>query len=244
MTSRLVLPLALILVLATGTALAGDPSPLEDRNFLLETGWNRDDAVLQSNSFFLYGRNAFAYELTQEWAAGSSRHQLSYTIPLFTDEATGLGDVTFNYRFQLAGDADSRVGVAPRLTVLFPTRSAQFGGKSSGIQFGLPMSVNLTPRLTSHTNAIATWYRERGESELAVAQSIVFNATSHVAFALDASYTRCAGVVHPLVFRPGVQFAIDGPGGLQFAPGVALALVNGAGDRSLLVYVALEQRLH
>ena len=212
----------------------GEPSPIEDRNFMLESGWNRDDAVVQVNSFFFDG--AMAYELVQEWAQSSPRHQLSFTVPFYTDERTGLGDVMLNYRYQLAGSGDSRVGVAPRLSLILPTRDAHFGERSSGLQVNVPVSAAITPRLVSHTNAGGTWYRDRGEKELHLAQSLSFDVTQRLALTVDANYTRCDDASHLLVVRPGIQFSIDGPRGLQIVPGVAFPDSGG-----VLVYVALEQ---
>lgn len=105
--------------------LAGEPLPIEDHNFMAEGGWNREDAVVQYNTFFF--RDAMAFELTQEWAAASPKHQLGYTIPVFSDRRAGLGDAMLSYRYQLLGARDSHVALAPRLSLILPTRSAQFG---------------------------------------------------------------------------------------------------------------------
>lgn len=213
--------------------LGGEPLPIEDHNFMAEGGWNREDAVLQYNTFFF--RDAMAFELTQEWAASSPRHQLGYTIPMFSDDRAGLGDAMLNYRYQLLGTADSRVALAPRVSLILPTRSARFGRRSSGVQVSLPLSASITPRLETHTNVGATWYRDRGERELNVGQSIALAVTDRVALSVDASYTRCTRGEPLLVIRPGVQFSIEGPAGLGIAPGVAFP--NGGG---VLVFVALE----
>ena len=223
----------LLLSLAAPTR-GGEPSPIEDRNFMLETGWNRDDAVLQVNSFFF--RGATSHELVGEWGMRSQRHQLSWTVPFYNDGKTGLGDVMLNYRYQFLGDADSRIGIAPRVSLLLPTRDAHFGERSSGVQVNVPVSAAVTDRLTSHTNAGATWFRDRGETELNLAQSLSLDVTKHVALTVDANYTRCNDTSHLLVVRPGIQFTLDGPGGLQIAPGVAFPDSGG-----VLVYVALER---
>ena len=213
--------------------LAGEPLPIEDHNFMAEGGWNREDAVVQYNTFFF--RDAMAFELTQEWAAASPRHQLGYTIPVFSDDRAGLGDAMLNYRYQLLGTRDSRVALAPRLSLILPTRSARFGQRSSGVQVSVPLSASITPRLQTHTNVGATWYRDRGERELNLGQSVAFNITDRLALSVDASYTRSADGEPLFVVRPGVQFSIDGPGGLGIAPGVAFP--DGGG---VLVFVALE----
>lgn len=227
----------LLLVLLALPAIAGEPSPIEDTNFLPETGWNRADGVLQYTSFFL--RDATAHELTQEWGvASSSEHQLSYTIPLYSDGETGLGDATINYRYQLFGKAGSKFAVAPRLSLVLPTRSTHFGPSSTGVQVNVPISASMGERLTLHTNAGATWLRDRGEKEINLAQSVAFSLTPRIALSLDAAYTRCQDTEHLFVVRPGIQFTLDGPRGLQIAPGVALPMGTDRGG--VLLFVALE----
>jgi hypothetical protein len=232
---RLSLNLFLALTI-TLSAFAGDPAPIEDHNFGLESGWNRDDAVLQYSSFFL--RDTAAFELTHEWAARSPRHQLSYTIPVYSHGGmTGLGDARLNYRFQFAGDARSRFGVAPRVSLLLPTRSAHFGERSGGVEVSVPVSAALTPRLTSHTNLGATWFRDLEAGELTAAQGLSYAISDRIALAIDAAWKRCSGGSQMLVVRPGVQFGID-LGGLRVSPGVAYAHGQGA-----LFTVAVEQSL-
>ena len=226
----------IILIVLAIPLLASEPSPIEDANFLPETAWNRDDGVLQYTTFFL--RDAAAMELTQEWAASSPKHQLSYTIPVYNDGETGLGDATLNYRYQLVGDTDSKLAVAPRLSLVLPTRSAHFGGRASGLQLGVPVSATLTERLATHTNIGGTWFRESGDKELNLAQSLVFDVTSRIAFSVDAAYTRCPDSEHLFVVRPGVQFTFEGPRGLTIAPGIALPL--GRDRRGVLFVLAVE----
>lgn len=230
--------LLIALLFAVTPLFAGEPSPVEDNNFLAESGRNRDDAVLQYTTFFLAGRKAAAYELTQEWAASSAKHQLGYTIPLYSDGATGLGDATLSYRYQLVGDAASRVAIAPRVSLILPTRSTHFGEASIGVQVNVPLSATLTRRLSLHTNAGATWFRERGEKEINLAQSVAFELSSRVSLSIDGAYTRGSGA-QLLVVRPGVQFALDGPGPTRIVPGVAMPL----GTNSVLLYVGVEHAL-
>lgn len=103
------------------------------------------------------------------------------------------------------------------------------------MQVNLPLSASISPRLETHTNVGATWYRDRGERELNLGQSIVFDVADRIALSVDASYTRSAGGEPLFVVRPGVQFSIAGPRGLGIAPGVAFP--NGGG---VLVFIALE----
>lgn len=228
---RLIVSLALSLALPLA---AGEPSPIEDSNFFPESGWNRDDAVLQYNGFVL--GDAMSHELTQEWATRSPKHQLGFTIPFYSDGETGLGDVALHYRYQLFGSAESRAAIAPRVSVLLPTRSAHFGPRSSGLQVNVPLSAMLTPRLVSHTSAGATWFHERSEKEIQLTQSLAFELTKRIALSVDAAWTRCDdGKL--LVIRPGVQYAFAGPRGVTVAPGIAFPMADASG---VLVYVAFE----
>lgn len=228
---RIVAALLLALPLA-----AGHPSSIEDSNFLPESGVNRSNAVLQYNAFRL--GDATAWELAQEWATSSPRHQFSFVVPIYDDGETGLGDVAVSYRYQLFGSEASRTAIAPRVSLLLPTRSEHFGGPNSGLQVNVPVTLTLHQRLVSHTSAGATWYREARTKELQVAQSVAFAMTDRISLLVDAAWTRCDGEEHLLVVRPGVQIALEGPGGMQVAPGIAFPLGTDAGG--VLLYVAFE----
>ncbi len=221
-------------------AFADEPSPIEDHNFFVESGWNRTEGAMIYTNAFLGG--ALSHELAQEWAWTSPRHQFSYTIPIYSDGETGLGDAALHYRYQLFGGAGSKFAVAPRLSVLLPTRSEHFGGSSSGLQVNVPVSAKIGERLTSHTNVGATWFREREVREINLAQSLSLAVTDRLTVALDAAYTACQDDEHLFVVRPGVQFAFEGPRGLQLAPGIALP-IGGQGGEGVLFYLAVEHPL-
>lgn len=234
-------PLLLLLTITfslTMNVFAGEPSPIEDSNFFAESGHNRDDAVVQVNSFFLNG--TAAWELTHEWALseGSSRHQLSYTLPMFSDDRSGFGDAMLNYRYQLVGDAESRIGIAPRASLILPTRSAHFGTASSGLELALPISISFGEHVESHTNTNATWFRDRGETELKLTQNLTFALHERFAFSVEAAYTHCLGGGELTVVRPGVQFSFAAPGGLTLSPGLAVPL---GADGGVLFYVGVER---
>lgn len=231
--------LALLIACLTSFPLAaGEPSTIEDSNFMPETAWNRSDSVLQYTTFFL-GRTA-SHEITQEWAATSPRHQVSYTIPFYSEGRTGLGDATVNYRYQLFGAAESRVAIAPRVSLVLPTRSARFGERSSGVQVDVPLSANLGPRVVSHTNVGASWYGQREQKEINLAQQFAVAVNDRITLTMDASYTLAEGS-RMLVTRPGVQVAFDLPVGLQIAPGVAFP--RGGGSEGVLVFVSFARQL-
>lgn len=230
------LALALLLTLPL---LAGEPPAIEDLHFFPESGWNRSDGVMQYNAF-VHGTDG-AHELVQEWGLGSSRHQLSVTVPVYNSRTTGLGDATISYRRQLVGGEGSRLAVAPRVSLVLPTRHDAFGVRSSGLQVSIPLSAELTPRLVVHASGGASWYRDRGERELNFVHGMAFAATGRLALSLDAAWNRCLDGEDVVVVRPGVQYAFDGPGGLRLTPGIALPL--GTDDRQVLLFVAVERQI-
>lgn len=215
--------LTLLLALAC-TVIAGEPSPIEDHQFAAEEGIAGSGGSVSYTSMYLRGRDgeAWSSELSQEWGA---RHRFSYTIPIFRAEQTGLGDVMLNYRFQLLGDEASRVAVAPRLSLILPTRHAQFGERSSGLQINVPLTAALASRVTLHANAGATWFRDRGESEINLAQSLSFALNDRTAISLDAAFTRCFHDSHLLVVRPTVSWTIEAAG-MELSPSVGWSMTQ------------------
>lgn len=216
--------------------MGGEPSPLEDVNVFAESGRNRSGAALLSTSFFLSGGREYGHELAHEWS--SARHQFGVTLPLFGSSRPMPGDATVNYRYQLIGDEDSRIAVAPRLSLVLPTRSARIGDAATGVQLNVPVSTRLAAGLELHSNAGATLFQGDRPSELNLAQSLVAE-TSRFSFSLEAAYTRCRDGGELFVLRPGLQVAIDGPGGLRIVPGISLPL---QGD-GVLFHVGLERSL-
>jgi hypothetical protein len=213
--------------------LAGEPSPIEDQAFFAESAWAGGGGASQYAMFVL--RDAHAFEVAQVWSPDGGRSHFGYTVPLYRDERTGLGDVAVHFRRQLAGNTASRCALAARASMILPTRHAHFGGSSAGVQVNIPLSVRVHERLSTHTNLGATWFRSR-ENELSLAQSVALDLPGNVTFSVEGAYTRAAGGDALLVVRPGVQLSIETPAGLTIVPGIAAAL----GDRSLLFHVGVE----
>ncbi|MGH8572275.1 MAG: transporter, partial [Gammaproteobacteria bacterium] len=119
---------------------------IADNSFLIEEAYNQEAGVVQHIGTFARadGGDAWDFGFTQEWPLGGIRHQLSYGIPLTHSDGagTGIGDISLNYRFQLAGDEDALFHSAPRLSVLVPTGSEDDGRGSGSIGFqgNLPFS--------------------------------------------------------------------------------------------------------
>lgn len=210
--------LVLALPLAAQTAHE-DLKAFADNSFLLEESYNQDPGVVQHIGVFVDDELTF----TQEWPLAGLRHQISYDIPLTRD---GFGDVSVNYRYQLVGDADADLAIAPRLSVILPT--SQDGG-DTGLSVGVPISRVLAPRLISHTNVDLT---VQGDTELSLGQSLVYALNGRVHLLAEATYSD-----DELIVSPGVRWAYDRPSGLQIVPGVAVLFGD---ERSLLVYLSFE----
>src|SRR4051812_31221959 len=155
--------LSLVLILAAAAEAQSPARPIQDNSFLMEEAYNQEAGVVQHISFFNRLSNGeWAYTFTQEWPIGGLRHQLSYTIPIEhtpgNPPSTGIGDVLLNYRYQLVGSGETRLAVAPRLSVLLPTGSTSkgFGAGAAGVQVNLPLSWMLTPHVATHWNAGVT----------------------------------------------------------------------------------------
>src|SRR5262249_41901061 len=98
---------------------------------------------------------------TQEWPVGGVRNQLSYSISFEHESyfnSTGLGDALINYRFQALGAGGGSFYFAPRLSAVLPTGRPESGRGNGafGIQTNLPLTLVLTPRISTHLNAGVT----------------------------------------------------------------------------------------
>src|ERR1051325_3645309 len=90
-----------------------DEPGIQDNSFLIEEAYNQEFGVVQHISNFQrdWDAHTWTFTFTQEWPVDPSpRNQLSYTIPVVHDPAsgTGIGDVALNYRFQWIGNGDAK----------------------------------------------------------------------------------------------------------------------------------------
>src|ERR1051325_7876064 len=99
--------------------------PIQDNSFLVEEAYNQEEGVVQHINTFQRFRQSrdWVYTFTQEWPVGVIKHQFSYTVPVMNiadspTGKTGIGDVALNYRYQLLGDGEAPLAIAPRFTVL------------------------------------------------------------------------------------------------------------------------------
>ena len=216
------LSLILFFLLAAVPAFAAEPLPIQDNSFLIEEAYNQEANVVQH--IFTYQRDrdgSFASTFTQEWPVTGIRHQLSYTLPY-----TGrhVDDVAINYRYQLAGDGDSRLAIAPRLSYLVRDRAAQLN---------VPLSFVISPRVVTHWNAGATISRD--EHTWSGGASIIIAALPKVHLMLEAFRQS-----HTTLVSPGIRWAHDLAHHLQIVPGIAMPVDTRTHERSLFLYMSFE----
>lgn len=254
--------------LLPATAAAQQPAgPIRDNSFLVEEAYNQEAGVVQHISFFnhVWGDGEWRYAFTQEWPLSGQRHQMSYTLLLQRSGAagtrsTGLGDVALNYRYQLVGDGDHALAVAPRVTLLLPTGDAAkgLGAGGVGVQVNLPASWVIARRLTTHWNAGATVTPSARDaagdraqaSGFNLGQSVIWLLAPTVNLLLETAWTREETVAGPgrtlttesFFVSPGIRWALNRPSGLQVVPGVAVPFGLGPsrGERSVVLYLSFE----
>lgn len=212
---------------------------VQDNSFLIEEATNQDPGVIQHINMLLWDgdSDSWLYAFTQEIPIRTMKHQFSYTVPVGSaDSETRLGDITLNYRYQLFGDAESRVAVSPRLSVIVPTGE---DSDETGVQLGIPYSAKITERFRAHTNVGVTWFSDDIDTTYFAGQSFVFAVTPKFDVHFEAVWSGNDSD-DEIVLSPGIRWAHDRPSGLQIVPGVAY--VRGADDAdSVLLYLSFEK---
>ena len=159
--------LTLLILCATAGAQTATPTTgasrkweITDNSFLVEEAFNQETGVVQNIFQWTRARDgSWAATFTQEWPAPGMTHQLSYTLPFAaTGEATGIGDVFLNYRFQLRKETEHGPAIAPRLSLILPTgnEARDLGTGTAGVQVYLPASKQFG-NFYLHGNAGYTW---------------------------------------------------------------------------------------
>jgi hypothetical protein len=263
-------PLLVAVIATQGLAANGDPEaiPIRDNSFLVEEAYNQEPGVVQHIGTYtrLHDSNVWIYTFTQEWPAPGIKHQLSYTVPLGrppglpADTSSGIGDVLFNYRYQWLGGGAERVALSPRVSVILPTgeEGAARGSGSTGLQVNLPLSIEVSRRLVSHSNAGVT-YTPSAENELEeeaditqyfLGQSFIWLVHPSFNLMLEAFWSDNEEVIGPdrtsrsssFFINPGFRAAFTFDSGLQIVPGLAIPIGLGSsdGESGLFFYVSFE----
>src|SRR4029079_2156582 len=163
---------------------------------------------------------------------GNWRHQLSYTLPFvhsgaFPDSGEGIGDVLLNYRYQIVGDGDSRLAIAPRFSLLFSSGSSEEGRGTGGLgyQTNLPVSFVIRPKLVAHSNfgvtVVPNARNEEGDRAHAAAinygQSLIWLVQPRINLMLEAVGAAAQSVDGPdqtswsrtFIVSPGVRWSYN-----------------------------------
>jgi hypothetical protein len=204
---------------------AGDDAPIQDNSFLVEEAYNQEPGVVQH--IFTFSRThagTWAGTFTEEWPVGGLRHQLSYTPVFVRNDGIRSNDFALNYRLQLLGNGESRVAVAPRVTLL-----------RDAVQVMLPASVVITPRIVTHWNVGATSYPRT----INAGQSVVWLASHRVNFLVETVWTHTDHQTD-VVVSPGLRWSYNLPHGLQVVPGVAIPYDRTQHQRSAFLYLSFE----
>ena len=254
-------------LLAQDAAVSKLPEhPIQDNSFLAEEAYNQEPGVVQHIQTFtrMWNSKTWAYTFTQEWPIPTHwRHQLSYTLSAAqTDRSLdpAFGDLLLNYRYQILGDGETRLAVAPRATLILPSGSLKnasgYGGV--GVQSVIPASFVLNRHLVSHYDFGGTWVPRAHDATHDVAASYGYNATgsliwlahSRINGMFESTWTSSHLVSRPhgtdvqntLWLAPGARFAFNFRSGLQIVPGAAYVAGAGpsSGDNGVFLYLSFE----
>ena len=264
----LTFPLALTLAAQTPEAKSEvRPDVIQDNSFLLEEAYNQEPGVVQHiNTFTKYHQSKdWLYTFTQEWPVPDLRHQLSFTLPYqqmnaSPDGRRATGDLMLNYRYQLLGDGDAKIAVAPRFSLILPTGDEKQlrGNGALGYQVNLPVSAVLTGTFVTHWNLGATYTpgaknANGDKADLSAwnfGQSLVWLASPTFNALVEFAFTSGEVVAGPglkarsdsFYISPGLRWAINCPHGLQIVPGIAVPIGTGPskGERAVFFYLSFE----
>lgn len=222
---------------------------IRDNLFLLEEAYNQEPGVIQHISAFQMTPNTkeWSYSFTDEWPVLTDLHQLSVTINVFGLPQGGgasFGDLFLNYRIQALGlGGTGPVAMAPRLSLVLPTGSASKGtGRGAiGLQFNLPVSIEIGPYFVTHLNAGMTVtpsaHAPGGRTESTLDASagfaLVWQPASFLNPLVEVAYLNEEDLssggsrrMSTLMVNPGLRVAIDVPGtGLQIVPGIGVPMM-------------------
>ena len=239
---------------ATAQNAAKPPRPIQDNSFLIEEAYNQEARVVQHIGVFQHDRlGPSTFEFTQEWPLRGMRHQFSYSVPFQLNGDRGVGDVMLNYRYQLRGDGDAIIAVAPRFSVLLPNES------DGGLEASIPASIWIARQLIAHSNAtfgitlhpedqVTDGGGDGSRNTVSLGQSLIWLAHQNFNVLLEATWETEEGrfpsspSTRRAILSPGIRGAINLSSGMQIVPGIAVPFGIGPskGERSLFVYFSVE----
>ena len=218
---------------------------IEDNSMFVEEAYNQEERVVQhiSNLVLLpVNENNIYYSFTQEWPAFGLRHQLSYTLQLYSFgkvDVAGFGDIYLNYRYQLSYK-ENFVSCSPRLSLIIPTgnHSKRLGDGSWGLQINLPVSKRWTNQFINHFNLGTTYYYKVKQDEIGFNRSMIsyFGGISSIWLVsqklnlmleymsyliANPEYENNVDYANENIIAPAFRYAID-VGKLQIVPGLSV----------------------
>jgi hypothetical protein len=247
----------------------GESEKIRDNLFLLEEAYNQEPGVIQHIQFFALNPRTKSWNLsfTEEWPMPTDRHQLSLSVPLQDQgkfSSAAVGDLLLNYRLQALGAGGAgRLAMAPRLSLVLPTGKYQTGNGrgGTGLQFNLPVSLEIGNRFVTHLNAGFT-ATPRAKAPSGYSASILdTNAGLALVWLASARINPLVELLHvtaeeigdegtrsrrsTIIVNPGIRFAINLKSGLQIVPGISTPIqLNGDGPKvSALFYLSFEHPL-
>jgi hypothetical protein len=245
------------LLVLISRAYAQEAVPIKDNSFLVEEAYNQEEGVVQHIGFYKADKKLHqgVFVFTQEWPVFSSRHQLSYSLPVSSDAQLQLQNILLNYRYQLVQGKE--ISVAPRLTAILPVHNKGVNTSSSGIEFNLPISSELSDSWVMHVNAGGNFISEKSDSNSVRSKtttsfsglsfiylaSASFNIISEFTYAVEkTSNGESVESISSFTWNPGVRFAINFKSGSQLVPGFSLPLLTeeAISEPGILFYLSFE----
>lgn len=235
---------------------------IEDNSFLMEEAYNQEPGVIQHISSFQFMSNkTWLYTFTDEWPAGGRKHQLSATVPFGKSEASGLGDIQLNYRYQAL--YRDRLAFSPRFTLIIPSGNYKkgLGDGAFGYQINLPVSYLLSTIFVTHYNLGLTIIpNAKNPDGSKFHQTIINYGLSFIQFFRknfnfmfetigSTSFTKDdntkAKISNSVIINPGFRYAINFKSGLQIVPGLAVPIGLAAleGEWGVFGYLSFEHPL-
>jgi len=161
------------------------------------------------------------------------------------------------------GSGDTRVAIAPRISLLLPTGSAaqDRGMGGAGIQLNLPVSVQLNRHFVTHWNAGTTWvphaqnalHQSASSLGANLGLSVVWLVNNRFNALLETAWNSMPQVAAPgittpqrsLYISPGIRWAYNFSNGLQIVPGAGIPMGVGPsrGQHGALFYLSFEHAL-
>jgi hypothetical protein len=224
---------------APAAAAASRKWEITDNSFLVEEAFNQEAGVFQNILTWTRAREGtWNGSFTQEWPAPGMAHQLSYSVAFAgTGEASGVGDMLLNYRFQLREESAFGPAISPRLSVVLPTGRASdgLGAGTTGLDMNVPASKQFGDFYV-HANLGYTWLPDV-QRTTHIGGSGIWRVAPLLNLMLEGVVNVAESVTLSPGFRRGWNF-----GETQLVMGLALPVTraDGRSTAALLTYFSYE----